>query len=83
LDGSFLALIDEQKIRTTVIAGRPDIGEPDWRGHIPGRAMTDEEITDVTAWVMSQKPAMPGQPYPSAGVRSVKPGEQQPSVVKR
>ena len=82
LDGSFLALIDEQTVRTTVIAGRPDIGEPDWRGHIPGRSMTDDEITNVTAWLMSQKPAMPGQPYPT-NATSEKPGEQQPSPVKR
>ncbi len=67
LDGSFLALIDEQMVRTTVIAGRPDIGEPDWRGHIPGRPMTDDEITDVTAWLMAQKPAISGQPYSQLG----------------
>ena len=66
LDGSFLALINEQTLRTTVIAGRPDIGEPDWRGHIPGRAMTDDEVTDVCAWLMAQRPLNPGQPYPSA-----------------
>jgi mono/diheme cytochrome c family protein len=83
LDGSFLALIDDQMIRTTVIAGRPDIGEPDWRGHIPGRSMTDEEVTNVTAWLMSQKPARPGQPYPNSTATSEKPGEQQPSAVKR
>ncbi len=64
LDGSFLALINEQTVRTTIIAGRPDIGEPDWRNHIPGRAMTDNEITDVSAWLIAQRPATPGQPYP-------------------
>jgi cytochrome c oxidase cbb3-type subunit 3/ubiquinol-cytochrome c reductase cytochrome c subunit len=64
LDGSFLALISEQTIRTTIIAGRPDIGQPDWRGHITGRPMTDAEITDVSAWLIAQKPASPGQPYP-------------------
>jgi cytochrome c oxidase cbb3-type subunit 3 len=66
LDGSFLALINEQTVRTTVIAGRPDIGEPDWRNHIPGRAMTDDEITDVSAWLIAQRPSAPGQPYPRA-----------------
>jgi cytochrome c oxidase cbb3-type subunit 3/ubiquinol-cytochrome c reductase cytochrome c subunit len=66
LDGSFLALISEQTIRSTIIAGRPDIGEPDWRGHIPGRPMTDDEITDLSAWIMAQKPAAPGQPYPAS-----------------
>lgn len=66
LDGSFLALINERVVRTTVIAGRPDIGEPDWRNHIPGRALTDDEITDVSAWLIAQRPATPGQPYPNA-----------------
>lgn len=64
LDGSFLALINEQTIRTIVIAGRPDIGQPDWRNHIAGRPLTDDEITNVSAWLMAQKPASPGQPYP-------------------
>lgn len=83
LDGSFLALINEQMVRSTIIAGRPDIGEPDWRGHIEGRAMTDEEVTDVSAWLMSQKPVNPGQPYPNASPMSGKPGEEPPSAVKR
>jgi cytochrome c oxidase cbb3-type subunit III len=83
LDGSFLALVNEQTIRTTIVAGRPDIGEPDWRGHIPGRAMTDDEVTDVSAWLMSQKPVMPGQPYPNANPTSGKPGEEPPSAIKK
>jgi cytochrome c oxidase cbb3-type subunit III len=62
-DGSFLALVSEQMIRTTTIAGRPDLGMPDWRGQVKGRSLTDEEITNVTAWLMAQKPALPGQPY--------------------
>jgi cytochrome c oxidase cbb3-type subunit 3/ubiquinol-cytochrome c reductase cytochrome c subunit len=78
LDGSFLALIDAQTIRTTIIAGRPDIGQPDWRGDVPGRALTDAEITDVTAWLLAQRPANPGQPYPDNSTTSEKPGEAQP-----
>lgn len=83
LDGSFLALVNEQTIRTTIVAGRPDIGEPDWRGHIPGRAMTDDEVTDVSAWLMSQKPMLPGQPYPNTNQLSGKPGEEPPSAIKK
>jgi cytochrome c oxidase cbb3-type subunit 3/ubiquinol-cytochrome c reductase cytochrome c subunit len=79
LDGSFVALIDEQMVRTTIIAGRPDIGEPDWRGHIPGRAMTNQEITDVSAWLIAQRPVHPGQPYPSTSMSQL-PGEAQPRV---
>ena len=77
LDGSFLALINEQTVRTTIIAGRPDIGEPDWRNHIPGRPMTDEEVTNVCAWLIAQRPATPGQPYPSAQPTSELQGEAQ------
>jgi len=82
LDGSFLALINEQMIRTTIIAGRPDLGMPDWRGHSSG-PMTDDEITNVTAWLMAQKPALPGQPYPNFSPTSEKPGAKQPSAVQR
>lgn len=78
LNGSFLALIDPQTIRTTVIAGRPDIGEPDWRNHIPGRPMTGDEIANVTAWLLAQRPAAPGQPYPNSKQTSKLPGERQP-----
>ena len=80
LDGSFLALINDQTVRTTIVAGRPDIQQPDWRNDIQGRPLTDDEITNVTAWLMAQRPALPGQPYPT-GYRAPlteKPGEGQP-----
>ena len=38
---TFLALVSDQNLRTTVIAGRPDLGHPDWQHCVPGRAMTD------------------------------------------
>jgi cytochrome c oxidase cbb3-type subunit III len=80
LDGSFLALVNPQMIRTTVIAGRPDIGQPDWRGDVPGHPLTDGDISDVTAWMMAQKPVNPGQPYPNNSTTSEKPGEAQPEA---
>ncbi len=81
LDGSFLALINAQTLRTTIVAGRPDVGQPDWRGDIPGRALTDAEISEVTAWMIAQTPAHPGHPYPltpNTQPTSERPGEQQP-----
>jgi cytochrome c oxidase cbb3-type subunit 3/ubiquinol-cytochrome c reductase cytochrome c subunit len=75
--------VNEQTIRTTIIAGRPDIGEPDWRGHIPGRPMTDDEITDVSAWLIAQKPATPGQPYSSARSTPASPASEQPVAMKK
>lgn len=60
---SFLALISDQTLRTIVITGRPELGAPDWRGNLPGRSMTDQEITDVVAWLASRRTQNPGQPY--------------------
>lgn len=60
---SFLALVSDQGLRTIVITGRPELGAPDWRGNAPGRPMTDQEITDVVAWLVSRRAQNPGQPY--------------------
>jgi mono/diheme cytochrome c family protein len=60
---SFLALVSDQALRTIVITGRPEFGAPDWRGNVPGRPMTDQEITDVVAWLASRRAQNPGQPY--------------------
>jgi cytochrome c oxidase cbb3-type subunit III len=63
---SFLALVSDQGLRTIVIAGRPELGAPDWRGNVPGKPMSDQEITDVVAWLSSLRVQSPGQPYPAA-----------------
>jgi cytochrome c oxidase cbb3-type subunit 3 len=60
---SFLALVSDQGLRTIVIAGRPELGAPDWRGNVPGHPMTDQEITDVVAWLAARRAQNPGQPY--------------------
>ena len=60
---SFLALVSDQELRTIVIAGRPELGAPDWRGNVPGKPMTGQEITDVVAWLASRRVPNPGQPY--------------------
>jgi cytochrome c oxidase cbb3-type subunit 3/ubiquinol-cytochrome c reductase cytochrome c subunit len=57
LDPSFLGLINAQTLRTTIVAGRPDIGQPDWRNDVPGHELTDAEVTDVTAWLTAQSSA--------------------------
>jgi len=68
VDGSYLALVSDQGLRTTVIVGVPDLGAPDWRGNVPGRPMTDQQVSDVVAWLVAQRPQFPGQPYPSGPV---------------
>jgi mono/diheme cytochrome c family protein len=66
VDGSYLALTSDQQLRTIVIAGRPELGSPDWRGDVEGRRMSPQDISDVVAWLSSQRPQFPGQPYPTA-----------------
>ena len=65
-NGSFLALVSDQGLRTIVIAGRPDLGAPDWRADVTGKPMSDQEITDVVAWLASHRVQNPGQPYSTA-----------------
>lgn len=71
VDGSFLALISDQQLRTIVIAGRPELGAPDWRSDVEGRPMSMQDISDVVGWLSSQRAQFAGQPYPSSStVRS-------------
>ena len=61
---SYLALVSDQGLRTIVITGRPELGAPDWRGNVLGKPMSDQDITDVVAWLASRRVQSPGQPYP-------------------
>ena len=64
VDGSYLALLSDQQLRTIVIAGRPELGAPDWRADVEGQPMSAQEISDVVAWLSSRRQRFPGQPYP-------------------
>jgi cytochrome c oxidase cbb3-type subunit 3 len=63
VSGSYLALVSDQDLRTNVIVGRPEMGAPDWRGNVPGKPMSPQEISDVVAWLAAQRPKIPGQRY--------------------
>ena len=65
VDGSYLALVSDQGLRTLVIVGRPEFGFPDWRGDMSDRPMSSEDISDVVSWLAEQRPEFPGQPYAS------------------
>jgi hypothetical protein len=32
-----------------VIAGRPDLGMPDWRGYVAGQPLAPQQVSDVVA----------------------------------
>ncbi|HSY65209.1 MAG TPA: cytochrome c [Terriglobales bacterium] len=76
VNGSYLALVSDQQLRTIVIAGRPELGAPDWRGDVEGRPMSAQDISDVVAWLSSQRPKFPGQPYPIASMNSANGGSR-------
>jgi cytochrome c oxidase cbb3-type subunit III len=63
-DASYLSLVDDQSLRSIVIAGRPDLGHPDWKQVRPSLPLTDEDVSDVIAYLHSLRSDTPGQPYP-------------------
>jgi cytochrome c oxidase cbb3-type subunit 3 len=65
VEGSFLALVTDQELRTMVITGRPELGAPDWRSDTPGNPMSAQDVSDVVAWLASHRPEFPGQPFPN------------------
>ncbi len=62
LEPAYLSLITDQGLRTIVITGRPDFNAPDWRNNVPGQPMTDQDITDVVACLVSHRPAIAKMP---------------------
>ena len=56
-DPSYLALVSNQCLRTIVIAGRPDLGHPDWRHDASGQPLSAQQVSDVVAWLASKRPA--------------------------
>lgn len=60
-DPNYLALISDQSLRSTILAGRPDDGMPDWRG-FGARPLTDPQVTGIVAWLATQRRALVEQP---------------------
>ena len=56
MDDSFLTLASDQYLRTIVIVGRQELGAPDWRGDVPGQPMSQQDVSDVVAWLSAQRP---------------------------
>lgn len=58
VDPNFLAVVSDQMLRTSVVAGRTDLGMPDWR-EAGERPMTPQEIADVVAWMTARRETFP------------------------
>jgi cytochrome c oxidase cbb3-type subunit III len=57
VDPSYLALVSDQYLRTIVIAGRPELGHPDWKHAAAGQPLSAQQVSDVVAWLASKRPA--------------------------
>jgi cytochrome c oxidase cbb3-type subunit III len=68
-DASYLSLINDQSLRTIVIAGRPDLGHPDWKQVRHGQPLTDQDVSDVIAYLDTLRSDTPGQPYPETSIK--------------
>ena len=55
IDRAYLALVSAQGLRTLVVAGRPDLGHPDWRTYAGRAPMTAEDVSDVVAWMVTKR----------------------------
>jgi cytochrome c oxidase cbb3-type subunit III len=52
---NYLALVGDQALRTIIIAGRPDIGQPDW-AHLTSEEksaapLSDQDVSDLVAYL--------------------------------
>jgi hypothetical protein len=56
-DPAYLALTTNQNLRTSIIVGRPDLGMPDYRFLNAGRALNDQDVADLVAYMASKRPA--------------------------
>lgn len=68
-DAGYLALVSDQSLRTIVIAGRPDLGNPDWEHVRLNQPLADQDVSDIVAYLHSLRSETPGQPYPDEGLK--------------
>jgi cytochrome c oxidase cbb3-type subunit III len=52
IGSSYLGLVSNQYLRTVIISGRPEIGQPNWKELSP---MSDQDVSDVVAWMSARR----------------------------
>jgi mono/diheme cytochrome c family protein len=55
-DPTYLSLVSNQLLRTAIIQGWPDRGMPDYRHINAGHALSDQDLTDLVAFLAAQRP---------------------------
>jgi mono/diheme cytochrome c family protein len=66
----YLSLIGDQALRSIIIAGRPDIGQPDWQHDSSGgkaaAPLSPQEVEDIVTYLGGLRNPAPGQAASSA-----------------
>jgi cytochrome c oxidase cbb3-type subunit 3/ubiquinol-cytochrome c reductase cytochrome c subunit len=62
VDATYLSLVSPQALRDVIVAGRPGDNMPDWRGDDAGKPMSDADVSNIVAWLESQRGAAFGRP---------------------
>ncbi len=66
-DPNFLSLVSDQNLRTSILIGRPDLGMPDYRTLNMGHALTDQDVSDLVAYLVSKRPPEASAALQAAG----------------
>jgi mono/diheme cytochrome c family protein len=74
-DPQYLALVSDQNLRATMITGRMDWGMPDWSHRIPHHPTSDQEMSDIVAWLAAQRPK-----YAALAAQSGRPATPAPAT---
>ncbi len=77
---SYLALVGDQALTDIIVAGRPDIGQPDWRNDAPaGKAatsLTSQDVYDIVSYLASLRNPPQQSAANDAPVQSAPDGRQ-------
>ena len=72
---NYLALVGNQALRSIIIAGRPDIGQPDWSHLGPGgkaaSPLSAQDVDNIVAYLASQRSPTPAQTVKSVPMQQV------------
>lgn len=66
LQPDYLTLVSDQYLRSVTIAGRPELGMPNYQKLVPNQPMSDQDIADIVAWLISHRNASNVEPGASA-----------------
>ncbi|MGO9325823.1 MAG: cytochrome c [Terracidiphilus sp.] len=76
----YLTLVGDQALRDIIVAGRPDIGQPDWRNDAPaGKSavpLSEQDVDDIVSYLASLRNALPQSAANTAPSQSPADGRQ-------